>query len=82
MKKITLPLFAFILCFSLSGCGLMEDAFKAGFIIALIIAAIIGLLIWILHFSWKQLLRYSPAVRAYAKAFKEMETAENYPERL
>jgi|GEM_PF-4584975 len=49
------------LCCSLSGCGLMEDAFKAGVVITLIIAAIIGLLIWILHMSWKLLRKYFPA---------------------
>jgi hypothetical protein len=73
MKKFALPFFALTLGLSLSGCGLMEDAFKAGFTIALIIAAIIGLLIWILHFSWKILKRYSPAVRAYAQAFRDMQ---------
>jgi hypothetical protein len=42
----------------------MEDAFKAGVIITLIVAALIGLLIWILHLSYKLLSRYFPAVRA------------------
>jgi len=39
----------------------MEDAFKAGVVITLIIAAIIGLLIWILHMSWNLLRKYFPA---------------------
>jgi len=43
----------------------MEDAFKAGFIIALIIAALIGLLIWIFHMSWKLLAKYFPSVRMF-----------------
>lgn len=73
MKKIILPLFGLVLTFSLSGCGLMEDAFKAGFMIALVIAAIIGLLIWILHFGWNLLKKYFPAVRRYAEAFAAME---------
>jgi uncharacterized lipoprotein YehR (DUF1307 family) len=42
MKKFILPVICILLTFSLSGCGLMEDAFKVGFIIALIIAAVIG----------------------------------------
>jgi hypothetical protein len=36
----------------------MELSFKTGFITALIIAAIIGLLIWVLHFSRRLLGRY------------------------
>jgi hypothetical protein len=32
---------------SISGCGLVEGAFKAGVIFALIIVAIIGLIIWL-----------------------------------
>ena len=51
MKKITLPVVAFIASISLSGCGLMEDAFKAGLIFALVIVAIIGLLVWILRLA-------------------------------
>jgi ABC-type nitrate/sulfonate/bicarbonate transport system permease component len=43
----------------------MEDAFKAGFIIALIIAALIGLLVWIFHFGYETLAKYFPAVRLY-----------------
>ena len=62
MKKLFLPLLMTLVCLSLSGCGLMEDAFKAGFFIAIIIAAIIGLLIWILHISWKLLSKYFPAI--------------------
>jgi hypothetical protein len=54
---------------SLSGCGLMEDAFKAGFIIALVNAAIIGLLIWVFHFSWKALTKYFPAFTASFEGF-------------
>jgi len=30
MKKLALPILCLFLMFSLSGCGLMEDAFKAG----------------------------------------------------
>ncbi|HEY4195724.1 MAG TPA: hypothetical protein VGM63_09325 [Mucilaginibacter sp.] len=71
MKKSVLPLTAVFLVTSLSGCGLMEGAFKAGFIIALIIAAIIGLLIWILHFTFKILSKYFPAVRVFCEGFWE-----------
>lgn len=69
MKKILLPVCGLFLSASLSGCGLMEDAFKAGFIIALIIAAVIGLLIWILHITIKTLSRYFPAVRTFRDGF-------------
>ncbi|TSJ41006.1 hypothetical protein FO440_14830 [Mucilaginibacter corticis] len=69
MRKFILPLLALPLCLSLSGCGLMEDAFKAGFIFALIIAAIIGLLIWIFHFSWKLLTKNFPALRIHYEGF-------------
>jgi hypothetical protein len=55
MKKYYLLISGLCACFSLSGCGLMEMSFKAGVIMALIIAAIIGLLIWALHFSLKKL---------------------------
>ncbi|QQL49504.1 hypothetical protein [Mucilaginibacter ginkgonis] len=51
MKKISLGALALILMSTLSGCGLMEDAFKAGVIFALIIAAIIGAIIWALNFT-------------------------------
>jgi len=74
MKKFTFLFSGLALACSLSGCGIMEDAFKAGFIIAFIIAAIIGLLIWILHFSWKLLKKHVPAVRAYVEVFAAMET--------
>jgi len=65
MKKFILPVICILLTFSLSGCGLMEDVFKAGFIIAIIIAALIGLLIWIFHMSWKLLAKYFPSVRMF-----------------
>lgn len=39
------------LSISLSGCGLMEDAFKAGVIFALIIIAIIALVVWLARFA-------------------------------
>jgi len=63
MKKLLLPLFCLLFATSLSGCGLMEDAFKAGFTIALILAALVGLLIWILHIVYRLLSKYFPAVR-------------------
>jgi hypothetical protein len=71
MKKQLLILAGFIACFSLSGCGLMELSFKTGFIMALIIAAIIGLLIWVLHFSWKLIRRYFPDMQCYLQGFLE-----------
>jgi flagellar biosynthesis protein FliR len=71
MKKLLVPLVCLFLMTALSGCGLMEDAFKAGFIIALVIAAIIGLLIWILHLTFKILSKYFPAVRVFCEGFWE-----------
>lgn len=71
MKKYIYVLFGLTTCLSLSGCGLMEMSFKAGFIMALIIAAIIGLLIWILHITVKLLKKYFPAVRYYVDGFWE-----------
>ncbi|HEY4193948.1 MAG TPA: hypothetical protein VGM63_00315 [Mucilaginibacter sp.] len=65
MKKLILPLACLFVVTSLSGCGLMEDAFKAGFVIALILAALVGLLIWIFHFSYKLLGKYFPAIRVF-----------------
>lgn len=69
MKKKLLPVAALCLCLCLSSCGLMKDAFNAGFIIALVIAAIIGLLIWVFHFSWKALTKYFPAFTANFEGF-------------
>ena len=57
MKKLILPAICLLLSFSLSGCGLMEDAFKAGVFFAVIIAVIVGLLIWILKMGYRQLLK-------------------------
>lgn len=71
MKKLLLPLFALIILTSLSGCGLMEGAFKAGFIIALIIAALIGLLIWIFHIVLKSLAKYFPSIRLWTSGLWE-----------
>ena len=47
MRKLFSVVSLVTLSISLSGCGLMEDAFKAGVIFALILAAIIGLIIWL-----------------------------------
>ena len=55
MKKFTLPLFALLLTVSLSGCGLMEDAFKAGVIFAIVIVAIIGLIVWLVRIVSRQI---------------------------
>jgi len=57
MKKLILPVLSLFLMFSLSGCGLMEDAFKAGLFFGLIVVAIIGLLIWLLHYGVSRLVR-------------------------
>lgn len=69
MKKLNYIVAFILLCCSLSGCGLMEDAFKAGFIIAIILAVIVGLLIWILHFVWKLLTKYFPSIRVNFEGF-------------
>lgn len=57
MKTFTLPVVCFLLMFSLSGCGLMEDAFKTGLFFGLILVAIIALLIWVLRFGAKLLIK-------------------------
>jgi hypothetical protein len=54
---------------SLSGCGLMEMSFKAGFIMALILAAAVGLLVWILHFSLRLIGRNFPTIRTAFEGF-------------
>ncbi|MBK0379685.1 hypothetical protein [Mucilaginibacter segetis] len=69
MKKLTWSIACLLLCCSLSGCGLMEDAFKAGFILAIILAVIVGLLIWILSFAWKLLTKYFPSIRIAFEGF-------------
>jgi len=58
MKKLILPLFCLSLMFLLSGCGLMEDAFKAGVFFTILIIAIVGLLIWLLRIVINQLNKY------------------------
>jgi hypothetical protein len=55
MKKLILFPFYFLLTFLLSGCGLMEDAFKAGLFFGIIIIVIIGLVIWLLRIVLKLL---------------------------
>lgn len=55
MKKLLLPIFAAIFCMALSGCGLVEGAFKAGLIFALVIIAVIGLVIYLLRLVIRQL---------------------------
>lgn len=65
MKKIHLPAICLVLCTLLSSCGLMESAFKAGFLIALILACLVGLLIWIFHFSYVRLARRFPGLKIY-----------------
>lgn len=47
MKKYASIACLSILSLSLSSCGLVEDAFKAGIIFALVIIAIIALVIWL-----------------------------------
>ncbi len=53
MKSLLIP-FCILLTCSLSGCGLMEDAFKAGVIFAVIIIAIIGILVWVLRIAGRE----------------------------
>lgn len=62
MKKFTLPLVCLFLAVSLSGCGLFEDAFKAGIIFALILVAIVGLVIWLLRIVVKLVFK-QPGIR-------------------
>lgn len=69
MKKPTLIISALFICLSMSGCGLMEDAFKAGVIITLVVLALIGLLVWIFHITWKVLTKYFPSIRSNFEGF-------------
>lgn len=69
MKKITIITCAVYACLSLSGCGLMEMSFKAGFIMALILAAAVGLLVWISHFSLRLMGRLFPGIRTAFEGF-------------
>jgi hypothetical protein len=55
MRKYASVLCLSILSLSLSGCGLVEDAFKAGIIFAFIIIAIIALVIWLARMAGKAL---------------------------
>lgn len=59
MKKFALPVLGFMIASLFSGCGLVEDAFKAGIIFTLIIIFIIGIIIWISRFVIKQLTKRS-----------------------
>jgi hypothetical protein len=69
MKKYFVILTALCSCLSLSGCGMMEMSFKAGFIMALVLAAIIGLLVWIFHIGRTILYRYFPNLRLMFEGF-------------
>lgn len=71
MRQYVLIVTGISVCLSVSGCGLMEISFKAGVITALIMAAIIGLLIWILRFSFRLLSKYFPGIPFYLKEFRE-----------
>ncbi|MDF2434080.1 MAG: hypothetical protein JWP44_3711 [Mucilaginibacter sp.] len=57
MKKLILPMFCLLMAVCLSGCGLMEDAFKAGLFFGIIVIAIIAALIWLLRMSVKLLVK-------------------------
>ncbi|MDB5024447.1 MAG: hypothetical protein JWP78_2202 [Mucilaginibacter sp.] len=62
MKTIALPVAGLFATLIFSGCGVVEISFKAGFIMALILAAIIGLLIWIFHIGRTILTKYFPGI--------------------
>ncbi len=62
MKKVILPLFCAFCCLALSGCGLVEGAFKAGLIFGLVIIAIIGLVIYLLRLVIRQITK-SPILK-------------------
>ena len=53
MRKLASVAILFALSLSLSGCGLMEDAFKAGVIFAIILVAIVALIVWLARFVAK-----------------------------
>ncbi|WP_158827924.1 hypothetical protein [Mucilaginibacter lacusdianchii] len=64
MKKLLLALFVLFSTFTLSGCQLIGDVFKGGFIFGIILAVIIGLIIWALSsFSSENLVKNKPMVK-------------------
>ncbi|HEY4196114.1 MAG TPA: hypothetical protein VGM63_11295 [Mucilaginibacter sp.] len=69
MKKYLIIVASLFGCLSLPGCGIMEMSFKAGFIMALILAAIIGLLVWILHMGRTIVRKYFPNVHLMLEGF-------------
>lgn len=62
MKKIIPLVICTIFCLALSGCGLVEGAFKAGLIFGLVIIAIIGLVIYLLRLVIRQIAK-SPILK-------------------
>lgn len=48
----------------------MEDAFKAGFIIAAVIAVIVGLLIWVLRFGYRLLSNNFPSITTFVTGIR------------
>ena len=69
MKKYTVVILTIFSCLSLSGCAIVETSFKAGFIMALVLAAIVGLLIWVFHIGRAIVTRYFPNVRLMFQDF-------------
>jgi len=57
MKKLASITSLLILSMSLSGCGLMEDAFKAGIFFAFVIVAIIALVIWLVRMTGRAMFK-------------------------
>jgi hypothetical protein len=57
MKKSPLVFGLLILSLLFSGCGLMEDAFKAGVIFAIIVVVIIALIIWLARIVAKYIIK-------------------------
>ena len=69
MKKYAIVILIIFSCLSLSGCAIVETSFKAGFIMALVLAAIVGLLIWVFHIGRTIVTRYFPNVRLMLQDF-------------
>ena len=83
MRKVPIVIVLFILSCSLSGCGLMEDAFKAGVIFAIIIVAIIALLVWLARMVAKYVMqKFSLSSEETSEMIKKTDESSLKPQRI
>ena len=83
MRKVPIVIVLFILSCSLSGCGLMEDAFKAGVIFAIIVVAIIALLVWLARMVAKYVMqKFSLSSEETSEMIKKTDESSLKPQRI